>query len=179
MPLVTRKYVKDYKLSEYRDADGKIKTESVYVGSYFYFTNPALAHKTVKAFAVAAGVALISFIAAMIPNSGAMHSFYITLPFIFCALPLAYIIRAVWAGFTEKEPFVRSVSERFSNWLRYAPVFGAAISGYSLIAEGITAVASPKKMMSGDLVFSAGCALYLAAMLFIFYRSFAVKTEKR
>ena len=46
--MVTRKYIRDYKLSESVTARGGIRTEAVYVGKYYAFEDAALAERAAR-----------------------------------------------------------------------------------------------------------------------------------
>ena len=69
--MVTRKYIRDYKLSESVTARGGIRTEAVYVGKYYAFEDAALAERAARLLLPGCCLAWLLFVGALLPRSGA------------------------------------------------------------------------------------------------------------
>ena len=89
--MVTRKYIKDYKLSESVTERGGIRTEAVYVGKHFEFADEAGAKKCARPLLWGGCGAWLLFLGALLPRTGASKLMWVILPFAFSALPLGYM----------------------------------------------------------------------------------------
>ena len=89
--MVTRKYIRDYKLSESVTARGGIRTEAVYVGKYYAFEDAALAERAARLLLPGCCLAWLLFVGALLPRSGASKLMWVILPYAFSALPLGYM----------------------------------------------------------------------------------------
>lgn len=89
--MVTRKYIKDYKLSESVTERGGIRTEAVYVGKHFEFADEAGAKKCARTLLWGGCGAWLLFLGALLPRTGASKLMWVILPFAFSALPLGYM----------------------------------------------------------------------------------------
>ncbi|MEG1633235.1 MAG: hypothetical protein RR314_04200 [Oscillospiraceae bacterium] len=177
--MVTRKYIRDYKLSESVSPGGRIITESVYVGGDYYLTAPTDTQKTTKALLVClTALSWLVFIIALLPMSRASHIFYIALPHAFSALPLALATRAV-IYLHSPQPYTRERSEKIAQGLPSGSAFCAGLSGAALVGLIVTAVLTPEAMTSGDVVFGVCSALLTAASAICFSKRRLLACKKR
>lgn len=166
--LISRKYANDYSLSERLDGKGRVKTDAVYVGSYFDFASPERAKTAGRAlpWLIAAGWAL--YVGAMILRSRASHLMYVILPFAFAALTLGFLTRSALVLAREKRPFIRSAADKLTSDLPAASLVGALLCTISLVGEAITFFVSHDGFLSGDIVFCCCCAALAAVHIAIF-----------
>lgn len=165
--MISRKYVKDYKFLERLDSRGRLKTTAVYTGTYYRFRNAPSARAMGRLLFPAMLIAWLLFVGAMIPNSRASHTMYVILPFAFTALPLGFLTKCLWLMKREKEPFIRSVGERFSQQLPGWSLAGTLLCSVSFLGELIT-VLIVKSFSLQDAIFLGGCLLLLLLMLYTY-----------
>ena len=158
--MAKNRYAKDYRLTEHFEAGGKIRTTYEYIGEDWRFREEAEVvekEKNKTLFRAAAG--WLGFVAAMVPQSGAMHFLLIALPFAFCALPLASYTDFALAFRKMKEPLEHRHADRLNN--RYPPVclLWVVFSGSAGIGQAVR-MAAGGEILAGDIVFSL-CTILL------------------
>lgn len=162
--MVTRKYIKDYKLSESVTSRGGIRTEAVYVGKYYRFEDTAGAMKSARLLLPGCLAAWLLFIAALLPRSGASRLMWVILPFAFSALPLGYMTdSAVHLWRRRAGKLIRSETDKISKRLPVCAFWVLVLAGVSAIALAVTAIAAPEKVNVYDLIFGP-CAALIAAL---------------
>ena len=162
--MVTRKYIRDYKLSESVTARGGIRTEAVYVGKYYAFEDAALAERAARLLLPGCCLAWLLFVGALLPRSGASKLMWVILPYAFSALPLGYMTDSALLLYRRRgKRLIRSESEKLSKRLPVCAFWVLALAGVSVIALAVTAIAAPEKVNAYDLIFGP-CAALVAAL---------------
>ena len=153
--MARNRYVKDYRLIEYMDERGRVKSDYEYIGAAYRFLADG---ERVTAAKRRAALALIlgwcCFFAALIPVSAAMHTFYISFPFIFSAIPLGTLADIAFSTFRRKEPLEHRHADKLSARLPAAALGAVILAGASLLGEGIAAAVGANRPVVGDLIFS-------------------------
>lgn len=158
--VARNRYVGDYRLVETVSERGRIKTEYEYIGSPYVFTDEKAAARAKKTACAACASAWIAYIGAMLPLSAAMRTFFVSLPFIFSAVPLALLTDALLGVLFRKPPLEHRHADRLENRYPAAAFFLLLLPLLSLIGEGIQLL-SGVDGTAGDGVF-ATCAAALA-----------------
>ena len=174
--MARNKYVKDYRIVETVNERGRIKAGYEYIGDAWYYVSKAAAAAAGKRALALSVFAWLFFIGAMLPESGAMRTIYVSLPFAFTALPLGMLTDLALTTCFRKEPLEHRHADRLEN--RYPPVCLAAavLPAIALVGELVRVLAGGSAG-KGDLLFSLGAALTLvcAALAFSLRKSFAVR----
>ncbi len=154
--MARRKYVKDYKLVHSVDEKGKVRTRAEYAGDRFCFVQEREAiRRQAKPAAAACGLAWLCYIGSLLLNTGAMRCFYISLPYVFTALPLWKLSTSVVTILTVEEPMHRRHSHQVS--MEYPP---AALWTGALPAVSLAVIASRRRWARGassPTIFSFPC----------------------
>lgn len=169
--MVSRKYVKDYKLSETVTDRGRIKTESIYVGGDYYLAASESAIGSLRRlFSVCALLAWCGFVAALLPVSRGSHLMYVALPHALAALPLFLMSECVWYMRAGRGPYTHERADKISRELPVRAAFTAALAAASLVGLLIALIVSPEKMLPGDIVFAVSDAVVSACGILVFTR---------
>lgn len=172
-----RKYLKDYRIVETLNDRGGIQSSSEYIGQKFRFRDPAGAERMKKLLPALCALCWLAYAAALLPHSAAGNTAYVSLPFLFTAIPLGMLSERAAALLTRKPPLERRSADRFQNWTGGASMMAAILAGLSLAGELIMllfASASPEK---GDAVFAAGALTILLCAAAIRRRRLRLQTE--
>ncbi len=162
--MVTRKYIRDYKLSESVTARGGIRTEAVYVGTYYAFEDATLAERAARLLLPGCCLAWLLFVGALLPRSGASKLMWVILPYAFSALPLGYMTDSALLLYRRRgKRLIRSESEKLSKRLPVCAFWALALAGVSALALGVTALVSPGSVNGYDVIFGL-CAALIAAL---------------
>ena len=177
---MSKKYVKDYRLSDSVDANGKLYTEYEYIGGSFYRTaDAATAKQKSVLLAVLCGVGWACWLVPLLFNNGAMHLFYVSYPFIFAALTLWLLSMAAFTALTAVEPMKRKQSDRLTNWIPGTSLAAAILSGVALIGVIVTLIFRPEKLNGFDWLFAACAAALCAIGITVFCQRKFFQTEEK
>lgn len=171
------RYVKDYRLVETVSERGHISSSYEYIGDPYYFAGEPGHVKRDKKLAMALCPLLWAlYLGAMLPQSFAMRTMFISLPFIFTALPLGILSDIVFSVCPAKEPLEHRHADKIENRLPPAALAAAFLPGAALIAELIRLLLGGA-FRGGDLVFLICAALLTAgsAWLFSFRKKLAAR----
>ena len=158
--VARNRYVGDYRLVEDVSERGRIKTEYEYIGSPYAYTDEKAAARAKKNASAACALGWIAYIGAMLPVSAAMRTFYVSLPFIFSAVPLALLADTLLGVLRAKPPLEHRHADRLENRYPASAFFLLLLPLVSLIGEGIQLLTGAA-MSAGDGVFAL-CAAALA-----------------
>ena len=177
------RYAKDYKLVETVDQNGKTGFSYAYSGSLY-----APVHDVKKSRRILAGtvVGWICFIVALLPSSHAMHVIWISIPFVFTAIPLWMLLRVVLLlgrtqcfsgksrgdGARMREDRARGLlpytdADLLTNTYPAAAMFSFVLPALALTGQGI-ALARGQWTLPGDAVFAVCAALVCSAGIVLF-----------
>ena len=157
--MAKNRYHKDYELLESFDEKGRLKRQTRYIGKAFAFAaGEAQAKKQGKKLLLLLGVCWVCFIGAMIPNSMAMRSLFVALPFVFTAPLLVMATDLCLTILRVGQPMERRHAERMDN--RFPPVslFLFLFPAFALLGEGIR-ILGGGSVLRGDFVFILCAAL--------------------
>lgn len=178
--MVSRKYVRDYKLSETVTERGHIRTEAVYMGGDYFLTAPLPALKKLsRASAAGLSAAWIGFLAALLPSTLATHTMYVILPHAFCALPLFLLTESALRLRAAPGPYTRRQAEQLEKSTPVRAAFSFALALAALVGLAVAALLPGAQPLPGDGLFAAGDAAILAGSAAIFARRALFRTEKR
>ena len=151
--MVSKKYLKDYRLEEQIDSSGRIKTKAIYIGEYYDIV-PDYSISEKRMLFCLSMLAGLSFIGALIPVSQATRVIYVSLPFIFSALPLFIMISTLVSFIVIKDPMKREQAERISNRLPAGAFISMILSTAAFAGQIITALVSWDSFPAGDAIFA-------------------------
>jgi len=169
------RYAKDYKLTETVDENGQTGFTYMYSGPLYA---PVRNIKMSRQILTGTAAGWVCFIAALLPPSHAMHVIWISLPFVFTAIPLWMLARVVLllkkaergSCFLKKKE-----ADLLTNTYPAAAMFTFVLPGLALIGQ-LAALAGRKWILPGDPVFTA-CAMILCIAGFCLFR-LRPRTEK-
>lgn len=175
--MAQNRYVKDYRLVETVDERGRIHTDYEYIGdSYYYLRGAETARKEKRTVLTVCLAAWLAFVGALLPNSGGMHTLWVTLPFLFTALALGILTETLLTATPNREPFERRQADKLENRYPTAALSAAVLTGISLLGEGLNLLLR-RPMNGGDAVFCLCAAVVAGCAVFVFSRrgSFACR----
>lgn len=177
---MAKKYVKDYRRSDSWDAGGRLSSEYEYIGGSFYRLTDAPTAK--RKSRLLAGLCVLGWLCWLLPllfNNGAMHLFYISYPFIFCALTLWMLSMAAYTALTAPDPMKHKQSDRLTGWLPGTALATAILSGIALIGLFIALIFHLGTLNAYDWLFGSCAAVLCAASITAFSQRRFFRTEER
>ena len=164
-----KKYINDYKIEREVDGKGKIKSTARYAGAYYRFTgDEAAVFKKRTILAAASAVAVIAYVAALIPSTAAMRLAYFSLPFIFTAIPIYLLVDCVVSLYREKSPCKRRTADKFTNRVRRGAVILMVFSAGSAVGFIVGTFFERSRFSVIDAVPAASAVLLLGVALVAF-----------
>ena len=162
------KYIKDYRLVETVDERGRIRTDYEYIGADYHYARGLPAVRPIRRRALGAAlVGWLAFLGGLLPNSRGMHALYVSLPYIFSALPLATVTAVLLQDAPEKEPLEHRQADRLEN--RYPPAaLAAGILPCAALAGELIRLLTGQAVNGGDGLACLGAAVTAAAGFFLF-----------
>lgn len=168
--MAQNRYAKDYRLVETVNERGRIRTDVEYIGAPYYYaaglTSAMRARRMCIALCTAGWLALVG---GMLPNSVGMHRWYVSMPYIFAALPLGLLTNALIFSAPRREPFEHRQADWLQNRWPPAAVAAGLLQCVSLAANVIRILAGGGAN-GGDAVqgvcaaLCAGCAWALFSL---------------
>lgn len=156
--MISRKYVRDWRLTTRVDARGRLRSEAEYVGERYAFRTPLTRPLRLQVLALCAA-GWLCFLAALLPRSLATRLLWVALPFAFCALPLGLATASALALARLREPLRHDQADRFSHRFPAAAFALALLGGAAFVSFAVSALVLSDRLMAGDAVFAAGCLL--------------------
>ena len=178
--MISRKYLRDYKLSESVTPGGRIRTDAVYVGDDWFFTAGAEALRREKRLlAGLAGLGWALWLAALLPPVRCARAPWAQLPLAACCLPLLYLSLAAGSFCRAKEPLTRRAAEQIAHRVPVCSLLTLILSGAAaagLLASLLAGYASP---VWGDGLFGVCAGGLCAAAAVVFSRRRLVRSAPR
>lgn len=165
------KYRKNYEYRDVTDENGKASVQMVYVGTYYYNPmNPREQVLLAKDSLVFSSGCLAAFLVAGLMNSGAGHSFLVTIPYVISFLPTVYFILGAsgirrMGEMLEEEQYEKSIGRTARS-----SIMTCFFSVVTLLTDLIFMIRSHERIrLPGDLIFPAAM-IVMCALSFIFFR---------
>ncbi len=177
--MARRKYIKDYRLVETVDERGRIRTDYEYIGAaYRYACGPEAAKRERRLVLAACAVGWLAFLGGLLPRSAGSHVFYISLPYVFTALPLGLVTALLLDAAGRGKTFQRRHADRMTNVYPPACLFWALLPLISLLGTLVCLLRKSPDLTGGDAVFSLCAAVLCAAGFLAFSRRGRFAPEK-
>jgi len=166
--MISKKYLKDYRLEEKIDGSGRVKTKAVYIGGD-YTVSPDFQTGKKRLLLSLSVLSGLIFTGALTPVSLAARIIYVILPFVFSALPLSFMITTAFSLFRAKGIMRREQAERIAYRLPVCTLAVLILTGVSFSGHIITAVVSWDSIPAGDIIYSMSLfvIIILSAISFI------------
>lgn len=162
------RYVRDYRLVETVDERGRIKSDYEYIGAPYRFAGEKAAVARVKRLALAlCPVLWLLYLGAMLPQSFAMRTIWVSLPFVFTAPALGVMTDIICSVCLAKEPMEHRFADKLNNRLPPAALAGAFLSGAALLGQLVRLLLGGDRR-GGDWVFLVCAALLCGGCLAAF-----------
>lgn len=176
--MARKNYMSDYRVTERVDERGRVHKDIEYAGPLFRYAGEPSAVDRERRFAlILCAVGAAAFIAALVPRSAASGTFYITLPFVFAALPLGLVFATVLSAPKGDKTLERKQAERLQNRYPAAAMFVILLCAVSLTGEGIFGLRGGV-YSAGDAVFSLCAAISGACGGLLFHKRRSFDTRK-
>jgi len=172
--VISKKYLKDYRLEEQIDSNGRIKTKAVYTGGDYTIT-PGFPKGKKTLILYHSVLSALSFIVAIIPVSQAARTIYIIMPFVFTALTIYIMTATAVSLYLCKEKMKREQAERISNRLPACSLVTMILTGAALTGQAITAAVSWEVFSAGDMIFSISALVIFVATAVIFIKCKSIR----
>ena len=172
--MISKKYLKDYRLEEQIDSSGRAKTKAVYIGEY-YVISPDFSQSEKRLLLGLSILSALSFIGALIPVSQAVRVIYVSMPFVLSALPIFIMISTIVSFMQVKAPIKREQAERISNRLPACAFVLMILPSIAFIGQMITALVSWDIFPTGDIIFAVLSLTISATSAKIFDKSRNIK----
>ena len=152
--MVSRKYLKDYRVVETIDAKGRVRSDAVYTGGDFTLS-PSVGAGDKRIILCLSILSAVAFLGALIPVTHASRIIYVTLPFVFSALSMYMMIGAAVMLLRVEDVTTREKAEKTANRLPPSALVTAILS-FASFAAGIGAVVVLRAdVVTGDIIFIA------------------------
>ncbi len=175
---MARKYIKDYRLVETIGEGGRIRTDYEYIGdAYGYVREDESVAASRRRALYLCGAGWLLFIGALLPDSAAMETIWISLPFLFAALSLGILTEALITAPKPGKPMEHRQADRLENRFGSSAAFVIGLAGIALPGEIVNFLLG-RALGWEDGVFCL-CAAGLAAIgVLLFRRRNEFETQK-
>lgn len=138
--LVSRKYTSDYRLEDTLDpVSGRVITRSIYQGLWFRFCRDAsVVRRATRSYIVLTALCIVIYVAALIPDSPAMRTAYVAVPFAAMAFALFYLAAGCRRLATAKQRVTREHKDKITERLRGASIAALVICAVVLIGSVVS-----------------------------------------
>ena len=151
--MLTRKYVKDFKVEYDETPDGRLEARVTYTGRYYTFIDTAQkVRKTAKYFSLLLSAAWIAFVVPLLVMSAAARTSYVILPHVFCFFPLMGMTAVTVDLWTEKPPLKQEKRDHISRRAPISALLMVLLSGAASAGYIVRIFVGPEAMLWGDLV---------------------------
>ena len=158
--MARKKYIKDYRLIETVDERGRIRSDYEYIGAdYRYVLGAEAAGRERKLLLALCGAGIAAFAAALLPNAAGSHALYVTLPFLFTAIPLGIVIDTLLSAMPRTEPLRHQQADMLENRYPPAALWTAICPAASLVGQVV------RLLLGGAVGWGDGVFLFCAAVL--------------
>lgn len=149
---MSKKYARDYRLSDTVDERGRIRTETEYVGGAYGYADRD-APKTLKKLTLLSAIAWGLTLLPLFPPSTAGLSIWVMLPWIFLLIPLWRLSSGLWSLRGAGETLQHRHADLANERPEACGAGFAILAGLSLIGEIVALLLPGAKVHPGDLLF--------------------------
>ena len=171
-----RKYLQDYRIEEYIDNKGRVKSTAVYAGGYFE-VSPALPKSDKRLMLAISSLSWVFLIGALSFDTGAGRLWYVIMPFVVAVFPMYFTTLASVSLLFGNEKLTRERAGLMSRRLPASPLSVAILSGAAFIGLVSTAVFYWKAMPVNDILFAASSLIISCAASLVFVKCRRLKTK--
>ena len=172
--MISRKYLKDYRIDEQIEANGRVRSRAVYIGGD-YVISPTVTAGRKRLIVWLCALSGLSYIGALIPVTQASRLIYVMLPFAFSALPVFLMTGAALSLVRTLEPMTHSKARRISNRLPPCSLMASILSGSAILGIIVSAAISMDSFVPGDIVFTVLSLILFASSAIIFIKCCRLK----
>jgi len=183
--LVSKKYANDYRLENVVDANGKIKTITVYCGKYYAFESDKDKLKKIRLYILLSCIIYkVFFWGGLTFNSDAIRKIYIALPYFFGFLPLLYLISSVYYlyKYTRKPPekgFTRELRDKICDRMTQSSFLCLLFAGIAAVGMIYYLISNYKKIdNTWDFAVLISVFAMIATSLVIFKMKKSIKMRE-
>ncbi len=172
-----RKYIKDYRLNEYISENGRVSSETEYIGGDYRFSAPM--ERVRRSARLALGLSAISwacFAVLVCVEGSAMRIMYAALPFAFTALPLFLMTRSAVLALRAGEKLRHDEADRIGHTMPAAALWAMLLPGIACLGCALTCAFGAADW---DPLFLALSAVMAACGAAAFSRRADFATEKQ
>lgn len=169
--MISRKYAGDWRLENRVDARGRVKTETVYAGGDWRFTDPRARQTAFRRLLAALTLALwCALIAPLVPRSLSARQMWVLLPYVAAIAGAMPLTAAVWRLLHAREPLRHEQADRISLRYPIGALLCTALPAVSFAGALAGLVRQDGAPLPGDWLFlcCSAAATGLGAALFAF-----------
>ena len=152
--MVSRKYLKDYRVEETIDAKGRVKSEAVYIG-VDYILSPPVSVGDRRLIALLTLLCWLAFFGALLLVTRTTRAMYVILPFTATALSMYLMSEAIVFLWRAGDVMTREKAEKISNRLPPCSIITAILALASFAGGIASTVISGGDAVSGDYIYIA------------------------
>ena len=177
--MARNKYIRNYRLLESVDERGRLRVDYEYIGAYYRFAaGTAAAKKAGRQSLALCALGWAAFLTALLPQSTAMRTIYVSLPFAFSALPLGMLTALALSARKAAEPMEHPLADQLTNAYPPRALFTAVLPAAALLGLGIRLLMAPGELLPGDGIFALGALGLTVCGSMAFVRRRALAAEK-
>jgi len=172
--VVSRKYLKDYRLEEQIGGDGRTRTIAVYIGGD-YRLFPDFREGEKRRILLLSVLSGFFYILALIPVTGAARLTYVILPFVCSMLPVSVMMVYAVSLYRIKGVMKRKQAEQIVNRLPAGAAAASILTAIAFIAFIITMIIKWESLVAGDIIFSVLAVLISTASAYVLIKCHNMK----
>ena len=150
--MISRKYIKDYIIDEQIGANGRVRSQAVYIGAGYTVT-PLISMGTKRVLTGLSAISSISYICAMLPVTLTARAVYILLPFAVSALPICLMLMSSVSLLRAREIMERSEAEKITNRLPQCSLISTILTAASITGLIVNSAILRTGIIGGDIIF--------------------------
>ena len=177
--MARRKYVKDYKLNQSVDERGRLRSEPIYVGSYYVFRESAADVKAQAKKSLAACIgAWAAFIGSLFLNTGAMRLFHVSLPYAFTAIPLWLLTSVTIKAYKASGKLQHRDSDEMNTRYPACSMWSAILPIFALLGMLVAVIFNIGSLVRADIAFALLASVVCACAAYCFTKKSTFTTEE-
>lgn len=167
--MVSKKYIKDYRLDYIPDKKGNLKAVPVYEGKVYCFQNEGTIVKKAKWYVFAMLlVSLLMYIIPLLLEDVCLKKFYVMVPYAFLVFPVFFAFCGFYRILTAKEENTREHKDKAQPRLKASSFVCLLLSFLSLVGQVVYAV--KERTTLKNFVVMSCTVLFFVSFLSVFMR---------